>query len=155
MPTDVAISPQRALLVTRIIWAGQITGVLILGVIIMSVRTAHDAVLPSAAAAVPWVILLCGVPGGLFARGEIFKRGWVGEVITPQAYIAGNIVAFAICEGAAFVALVFCLVDGRVGLHLSAAAAAVAMLVLLWPNGKAMVPLGSPGPTLMNVSQGD
>jgi hypothetical protein len=47
------------------------------------------------------LMLLMAVPAGYLLRGQIYKRGWQGPAIAPQAYVAGNVVLWAMGEGGA------------------------------------------------------
>jgi hypothetical protein len=141
------LDPKQALLLSRVIWAAMLMGVVVFGLFVglifrgepeeqrqpLSPQTGYVFL------AIAVATLLIGVPVGLFARGEIFKCGWVGDVITPTAYISGNIVVWALCEGAAFFSLVTYMVSHQPLLFIPGGLA-VALMLLLWPDGKAMQP---------------
>jgi hypothetical protein len=138
--------PKQALLTNRIIWAAMAMGmVAFAGVMIALARSQEDVVAPVGEADPMLFYIACAmvvtaIPMGLFVRGQVFKRGWVGDVVTPQAYTAGNIIAWACCEAPAFFALITIFIDGRVVPNILPAAAAIVMHLLLWPNGRAMFP---------------
>ena len=144
MPPSIAsITPQKALAASRIIWGALVMGLVFIGTVTLftlknNSRPADH--LEYIFAGIVWSMLLIGVPIGLFIRGQIFKRHWVGSVVTPIGYQTGNIIAWAICEGISMNAVVFCQIVGRSWLVLSAGIAGLVMLLLLFPNGKAMFP---------------
>ena len=139
-------NPSQALTQARAIWAALCMGLIFTSVALYSTMPSTEP--PSAIlaewplSAIAWVLLLTVIPLGLFVRGQVFKRGWEGDAVTPAAYLKGNIIAWACCEGTAFVGLILGFMDHRAGSQFSAAVIAFATLVALWPNGRAMWPLG-------------
>lgn len=87
-----------------------------------------------------WVLPVILVPIGLFARGQIMKRGWVGNVVTPSAYLGGCVLAWACTEAAALFASGTMMISQRVWPNVLPAIVCFIVLVLLRPNGRAMVP---------------
>ncbi|QNN21412.1 hypothetical protein HED60_03700 [Planctomycetales bacterium ZRK34] len=135
--------PKQALLLNRIIWAAIGMGVIVFGGIVIGMGIS----ITGAEGLDDWTPILfyaacamvaTAIPMGLFIRGQIFKRGWVGDVITPQAYTQGNIIAWACCEAPAFLSLVLVMLSGQITPNIYPAIAAFVMHLLLWPNGRAM-----------------
>lgn len=145
MPTATPINdPSRALLVTRIIWFALLSGqVLFLAIIVVlwnvgSIKA--DLQLASVLGMCAVGVLFSAVTVGLFVRNQIYKRYWVGEVVTPAGYVQGNIVFLAMCEGASFLGLIAVLFRGTFGLELIVPLLALVVQVVNFPNGKAMQP---------------
>lgn len=142
-----AMDPKQTLMQGRIIWAVLVAGVVVFAVVVAMVvlgdgeAAALDdgarVTLSYAGLAVAGLV----IPVGLFARMQVFKKGWHIHAVTPRAYLVGNLIAWSACEGTAMAGLVFCLVLRSFGLNGLVAALGLAMLLLLWPNGKAMQPM--------------
>ena len=137
--------PKQALVTVRIIWGAIAMGMITFaGVVLVMIlgSTPDESVAPTGQLL---FYIACGltataIPVGLFVRGQVFKRGWVGDVITPGAYTTGNIVAWACCEAPAIAGLVGCMIAGSLMPNVIPAVAAFVMHLLLWPNGRAMFP---------------
>ncbi len=80
------------------------------------------------------------IPLGLFIRGQVFKAGWVGDVVKPANYLQGCLVAWAMCEGTAVFSLVICLLSRTFVPYAIPAVIASVVLLALWPNGRALWP---------------
>ena len=136
--------PKQALVTVRIIWAALAMGmVTFAGIVIVLAQAPAEAAAPADDADPMFFYAACAmvvmaIPMGLFVRGQIFKRGWVGDVVTPQAYTTGNIIAWACCEAPVLFALVVVLITGNIMPNVLPAAAAFVMHLILWPNGRAM-----------------
>lgn len=138
------LTPSQALKVLRLLWAGLLGMQLVIAAVVLVVVQADP---PTADTSLRQLLLLIAVavlcvltPVGLFARNQTYKAHWRADVITPAGYVKGNVILFAMLEGAATVALVLMVVTG---LHLGLlAVAAVAVLVQLvnFPNGRPMQP---------------
>ena len=149
--SDVQRSPAGILAVSRIIWAVSAGSMLMVGAVMvfMTLRTALPP--PEVSTGVESPMLLAAalmtavaLPMSLFVRAQVFKRGWVGDVVTPQAYFTGNMIAWAICEGAAFFGFAAMATSCEIMPGLIAPAVALTFLLLLFPNGKAMMPTANP-----------
>ena len=126
------------------VWAAQVMGLVTLATVLiaLTVLGERDKETPE----FPFFLLSLGalftaLPAGLFIRGQVFKRHWVGEVVTPAGYLQGNLIAWACCEGVALMSLVFVLVSGELFPTVISAGVAGGLLLALWPNGRAMSPL--------------
>ena len=82
--------------------------------------------------------LLTGVPTGYVIRMQTYKKHWRENVITPQGYMAGNIILLAICEGASILGLIATLLSGAFGLPLAVCGLAMGVQIVNFPNGKPM-----------------
>ncbi|MBI1374018.1 MAG: hypothetical protein GC159_14950 [Phycisphaera sp.] len=85
-------------------------------------------------------LLLIGVPIALWARGEVFKRGWVGEVIRPGAFLFGNVIVWAMLESVGLAGSVAALLAGRALPHGFVAVIAFALTLFTWPGAGPMRP---------------
>lgn len=145
--------PEQAMMHAYFIWGTLLVGTvmfLAIGTLIASGADPHethgegdtDLLFLVAAFAFPFVL----VPIGLFARGQMMKRGWVGDVVTPSAYLGGCVVAWACTEAAALFASGTMMLSNRVWPNVIPAVLCLVILVLLRPNGRAMYAPGAPHP---------
>ena len=143
-PTTIS-DPQRALITARVIWAMLCMGVMLLGGVMVFVTLRveareQDAAIGNMALLGAAVVTLLALPVALFIRSQMFKRGWVGEVVTPSAYVTGNIVPWAVCEGAAIFGFIAMFLDRSIMPGILMPVVAMLFLLLLFPNGRAMFP---------------
>lgn len=154
------VQPRQLLLQARIFWFAMVAGVTIMGAVFTFLILAEEhspEVTQSLESVAPILFYVgIGLTGlalllGPFLRGQIFKAGWVGDIVKPSSYFAGNIIAWALCEGAVLYGLIVCFVVGSLWPYVLPPAVAYIFLLLLWPNGRAMFPLrdryapGAPG----------
>ena len=136
--------PPQALRMARILWAALCMGVVFFGVVIVFLtQSAADEARTSTQGECPFFYVACviavvAVIGGLIVRRLIFKSATSEGVVNPQGYMTGNIIAWAACEGAAFAGIIFCLVDGKLMPTILPPVVPFAVLLLLWPTGRAM-----------------
>lgn len=141
-------TPEIALRTARIIWAGLVFGCLFITVVLF-IQSRHRPIHATpvdnthAFLIVGAVITLVAVPLAFIMRGQIFKRGWVGDVVTPKAFATGTVTSCALCEGPYIVGLILASVNQFPPLLCIAPAISFIGLLLLWPNGRAMFPLRS------------
>lgn len=135
----------RALMTTRLIWAAMLMGQVIFLFVIVFLWSSSASFQPSPDTA--WVlflvtvaVLVSAVPVGYVCRQQIYKRNWVGDVITPQGYLTGNVVLLALCEGVSMLGLVATLLNGSLWPTLAPSVIAMAVQVINFPNGRAMNP---------------
>lgn len=134
----------QRLLVARILWASLLAGEVAFAAIVI-VLLANGNLAPQApqSAGLFTVVAACMlvtcVPLGYFLRGQIYKRGWRGHVIEPPAYMSGNLVLWAMCEGVAMFGLTALLVTGGWA-ALGVAVVAAGVQVINYPNGKPLRP---------------
>lgn len=90
-----------------------------------------------------WVavcVTVVQIPLGIIIRGQVFKKQTQGEIVTPEGYASGNIIAWSCCEGAAFFFLITALIGRALVPYALPAAVPILVMILLWPNGRAMFP---------------
>ena len=149
--THSTVEPKRALVLARVIWFVMVAMVgSLFTFLVVTGQTAQQLLAREAdgqSVAVPPILFYVGIgltglalTMGPFLRGQIFKAGWVGDVVKPSAYFAGNIIAWALCEGAAMYGLVVFFLAGSFWPYGLPPAVAYLFLLLLWPNGRAMFP---------------
>lgn len=151
-PSDLAaLQRERTLLTLRVLWGALLAGIGFLFLMMLSLW--HKDAVPDSPpriarglgyAAV--ILLVTLVPLGYFIRNQTYKRYWQGDAIAPPGYLGGNLALFVLCSLAASVGLAATLVARTHGWHcLTAvpAVVAVAVLVINFPNGRAMVPAKS------------
>jgi hypothetical protein len=88
----------------------------------------------------PVAATVLGLPIALFARNQIYKRHWVGDVVSTQGYLQANLVFLAICEGLAFLAMVFMMIDAMVWPHIVPMLVVMGLFVVNFPTGAPMRP---------------
>ena len=139
------LDPKAALLNLRIIWAGMMLGLIgFMFVVIFILSTGGPArgnpQMAPVLFAIAVAMLVTTVPIGYFVRMQVYKRSWRGEVISTGGYTTGNIILFACCEGPAFFALILVLMNRSFWPEIIPAAIAMAIMVINFPNGRAMFP---------------
>ena len=82
------------------------------------------------------------IPIGYILRTQIYKRGWRGPVITPGAYLTGNVVLLGICEGSSLFGLVVTFLNGSLWPTIIPSVIAMGVGAINFPNGLAMQPTG-------------
>lgn len=85
-------------------------------------------------------VLLIQTPAAVFLRNQLYKKNWRGFAVTPGGYLTANVIFLASCAGVSLLGLVVVMMDGRLGPPVVVPAAAVAMQVINFPNGRAMEP---------------
>ncbi|MFA7237597.1 MAG: hypothetical protein WC058_12095 [Phycisphaeraceae bacterium] len=135
-------NPPTALLLGRIIWAAMSLSCIIVGAMMFSMMRGDGLHTESPPERLEAGIILAvvSIPAAFIMRGRIFKRGWMGDVVTPAAFLYGTLVSCAVCEGAFTIAMMFTFVNHFSPGFWMAPAVAFAGLLLLWPNGRAMFP---------------
>ncbi len=140
------INPDQALKTLRIIWAALLMGILMFAGITafllatQSPPAQEDQMIRIIVGVIGAMMVLFFIPLGLFIRGQFFKRNWVDRIVTPGGYMQGNIVAFAMAEGAGLFNIVAMLIGGWWILHALLLAAVVICFIALFPDGKPMHP---------------
>jgi len=144
-------NPREALMVARLIWVALLGGQIILAVAVVVLNwTGHQlehAAVGGILAGISGLMLIGGVPAGLFIRGQILKRHWVGGAVQPGGYLTGNLILWAMIEGASIVGLIAALIAGSLWPYGVPAAAAIGLLAVLRPDGRAMQPSPNPDAT--------
>ena len=139
MPAD------KALMTTRLVWVALLMGQVMFLFVIVFLWSSSGAFQPSSDTAwilflVAVVMLVLAVPVGYVCRQQIYKRNWVGDVITPQGYLTGNVVLLALCEGVSMLGLVATLLNGSLWPMLVPSVIAMTVQGINFPNGRAMNP---------------
>jgi O-antigen ligase len=134
------IDPARAIMTQRIIWAA-----LILGQISFAGVTAIILQQPGNPPPRPEVLniicfaFLLEIPVGLVVRQVIFARGRRKDGrLTPGVYGTGNIIFWAMCEGASFFSLVVVLINRSFWPTIVVAAIAIAFQASTMPMRSAL-----------------
>jgi hypothetical protein len=132
----------------RIIWAALLMGQLMFLGVIMLVLWKRDPAAPRPDQRmldilfyVSVALLLTAVPVGWFLRGHIFRaaRERDGRSGVPgPAYVTGNIVFWAMCEGVSFLGLVGAMLNNGPWPHLVVPIIAMAVQAITFPTGAAM-----------------
>lgn len=145
MPSDQdsTLTPTAAVTSLRIIWGALIVGQVFLAGIVGTLAKPDE---PWDAEIGRWLLYLSAglvlllAPLGYFVRNQTYKAGWRGDVITPGAYVRGNVALFAMMEGAAMVAMISALFSGDLLPSLLIAAAALVVQLINFPTGKPLEP---------------
>jgi hypothetical protein len=137
------MSPQMALLQMRIVWAALLIGQLIfMGVVIIfCLKSDSPQFEPIEFLYVTCaVICLALVMASTFIRMQIYKRNWVENAVTPNGYIAGQIVALAMIEGANLMSLLVIMLNRKLDLTFVLPIVLLGVFLMSFPNGKPMQP---------------
>ena len=146
-------TPAQALLTVRILWAAMIAGQLIFAVVaLVLIRTPDAAARPELGRTLSYVgvaAFCVAVPLGLQLRARVYRLGTATEAsqpgpVPPTAYVQGNVLHLALCEGAGFIGLVAVLLGGKIWPAAIVPALALAVQVLNFPTGRAMRDPASP-----------
>jgi Flp pilus assembly protein CpaB len=112
------MNPKQALWPVRIIWLALVVSVAVMaGVFAFLIRGgASPAQIDPQVVTILFyasiAVAAAGIPLGLFLRGQMFKAGWVGNVVQPGAYLTGNIIAWALSEVAAMFSIIVSFLAG-------------------------------------------
>ena len=136
---------QKTLLMTRVIWAAMLLGLVTMVVLVALIHRGEGEPKPMDPQML--TIALVAVLGtgmvGYFARMQAYKRFWVGTKIEAQGYLMGNLLLFALVEAGAMVAVVLFFIKPGSMEQLLPAGLSVIILAMNFPNGRPM--LGGPG----------
>lgn len=137
--------PKAALLNLRIIWAVLLTGVIVFMFVVMVQQAAGRPPQPTAPfitiiTGVSWGMLAITIPIGYFVRMQVYKRSWRGDVISPAGYTIGNLFLFGCCESVALFSSIALMLIGSVWPTIMPGLIAMAVMVINFPNGRAMHP---------------
>lgn len=138
------LNPKQVLFTTRIIWGALLAGIVFFAICVAVIinNPDHpqppkpDSLFPMLIAEI--ILTIVTIPLGLFIRGQVFKRHWQENIVTPQGYTTGNIIAWACCKAPAFFSLIVCLIAQTFWPYIIPGIIAFIILLLTWPNGKAM-----------------
>ncbi len=138
------LNPKQAVIKSRIMWAALLGGTVAFAVVVAVLINKPDSnnIVNNDSLNILFimsiVLPILTIPIGLFARGQVFKRNWQGDVITPQGYVTGNVIAWACCEAPIFFSLIVCLMARTFWPYVIPAGVGWLVMLLLWPNGRAM-----------------
>ena len=148
MPSN--MDPKRALLTARVIWAALLAGQVILLIVVTMMMGKVTGVGPAVINSLHFSsvgFLILAVPAAMFVRNQTYKKNWVGNRVTPQGYLRGNLILWAACEGASLLSLIVTLLAGALMPFVIPSAFSLAVLVVNFPNGAPMNPVE---PELLN-----
>lgn len=139
-------TPATALVTTRLFWALLLGAEVFFALFVYAVVAGQT--LPGTTPEVVRLLsrstvaaLLILVPLGYYLRGQTYKKHWQGHAIAPRGYIAGNLPLLLMCMAVAVLGLVTMLVHrGWWWPTALTTAAAVAVQLINFPNGRAMEP---------------
>jgi hypothetical protein len=128
-------------MVLRIIWGAMLLGLLtFLGVVLVigPKMSGIDGRTSQLYLYIAVAMLAALVPAAFVVRSAVYRKNRTDAGVAPAAYVTGNIIFWAMCEGVAFFALVAGLLNRGRGPHLLVAAIAIAMIVVNFPTGAPM-----------------
>ncbi len=94
----------------------------------------------------PWMsipsiaVLVAFTAPGYFIRMQEYKRGWVGDAVTPEKYISGNISLLGLLLMAGAIGSFGTWIEGMNPLNAGMVFATLAVMGVNFPNGAAMTP---------------
>lgn len=117
-------------------WAALLAGPLTFGAVVLGLpaRAPMDA---GPGAGVAWAALgltLAAIPLGHLLRGRVWARATVGGAVAPQPWLQGNVILWALCEGAAMLGVVAVMLDRPSPERLAVPAAALLAQALAFPR---------------------
>ena len=135
-------SPQQSLRTLRIIWAALLMGQVVFLVIVMWLirqpadRPAIDADLRRTLLIICAAWLVMALPIGYFIRMKAYEKGRTPDgAVAPSSYATGNIVLFALCEGASLFAIVGILLTRHIAPFSYITLVAIAVQAVNFPTG--------------------
>jgi len=137
-------TPQGHLVTIRIIWAALLMGQLLFFLVIAFVlwpqgRKSGDPQFLRLLFFAECAMLLTAVPIGFVLRSQTFHKGRdESGNVRPAAYVTGNIILWATCEGASFFGLVGALLNNGPWPHLIITIIAVTVQLMTFPTGAPM-----------------
>jgi hypothetical protein len=136
------LSPTAALRTIRIIWAALLIAVVSYLVVVYFIgpnRRPLDATMLELLLymAIGMLVILVSI-GFIFRAVTYRNQRDENGAVSPGAYVSGNIIFFACCEGPAFGAVTFWLLSATRGPHVMVALVAIAILLVSFPTGRAM-----------------
>jgi hypothetical protein len=137
-------TPQPPLFITRIIWLGLLGGMLTYSGVILLLSADFGEPVPEMAQTFPLIgagMLVVGVPVGYFIRMQIYKKNWKEDAIAPGGYFTGNLVLWAIIEGATIASLTGCLVSQALWPCFIPAIVGMGLMVINFPTGRPLQPV--------------
>ncbi len=144
--SEPALTPESTLRQVRLIWAAMIVGILTFFGISLGMtlsRSQPITINRSLSRAMFYGVMVAFVvlpTVGLALRLKTYKRGYVDRAVTPQAYMKGNIIVFAMLETIAILASLVLLLTGIVAQTAFVVVLSVMLMILNWPNGHPMHP---------------
>jgi len=146
------ITPDRALLTTRLLWLILLMGqgflVFVIHFVWKNVAASDE---PNSSAQILTSIsigtLLVVLPLAFAVRGHTYKKYWRGNAITPRGYLNGNLVFFILCEMVSLFALLNVMLQRTYWPYVIPAVIALLAQLINFPNGKAMEPAPPPEAT--------
>ena len=141
----VAGTPEQTLHGLRVVWCAMLASIVTAGALVFfgviprgPFRVAAGGALATALRFLPIVALALALPIAYFARLQAYKRGWVGHVVTPAGYAAGNLILMRTLAAIAIGSLLLSLTPQAADTGFIAALAAAVALVINFPNGRPM-----------------
>ncbi len=129
----------------RVVWAASAFGVVAAAAVAVGVTRSHPDPGPVALGgvrvgviALAVLIALMGV--GYYTRLQTYKAGWQRDAVTPSAYLKGNLVLFVLLVIAGLSAIALGTLVGDRFACFGIATAALAALLINFPNGQPMRP---------------
>jgi len=123
-----------------ILWAALLMGPLMFFVIVLFLQEggrfeAPVAEPPGLYLQLGWAVTVLCVVTSIAMRILRFRPRLRGEATPPQSWLAGNLVGWALCEGAALLAVTLVLLTGELTPYVYPGAIAFAVQVLQFPRG--------------------
>ena len=140
----VELTPSRALIILRVVWAALLMGQLIFMGVIAALPSLEpdfqaDPRIGQIVFFASLAMLISAVPVGYFVRGQIYKKHWRDDVVHPMGYVLGNFFLLALCEGVALIGLTAAMLGGHMG-YAAPGFIAMAVQVINFPHGRPMWP---------------
>ncbi len=145
VPSGVSgLSPATAIRIAWVCWMVLLVAPFFMFLHVVWTLNAESRVTVSPHAHQTWFIaaiiyLLVAGPISFFARSNVFKAYWTGEVVSPGKYLSGMLLIWLTLEIGGLFSLAGCLVQNQLLPNLFPALIAFMFFVTFWPSGRAMI----------------
>ena len=143
------ISPEQALKTSRIMWAALLMGCVMftIVVIVLNLMAEKEGAPIEEDNFLFYIALglqIAFIPVAFITRSQVFKKGWVEDIVKPFAYLKGNIIALALIEGPCILGIVSMFISKKIMPNGIIPAIGLVVFIILFPNGKALQPTDNP-----------
>ena len=142
------INPRQVLIVLRLIWwttpAVYVALFAFAAFVIRPSNVPGDSALQKNIADVllyvSMIMVAVFIPLGFFARGQVYKRHWEVDCVTPRGYLNGNVMFMAVRDVPVFFCAVAVIFAGTLIPYFLPSVIPLAVHLLNYPHGRPMQP---------------
>lgn len=141
-------TPEQALHSARVMWMALLAGPVLFLIVVISTDAAKLNGSKDVADLLLYInlgMLAIQLVVGFVVRASFYRKSMTDEgLVSPQGYVGGNMVLWAMCEGAALFSVVICMLAGVFVPYVIPMVIASAVHVATFPTGAAMRPSDEP-----------